>query len=77
MKKNTQLNDTILKKVDEMQKLEYKINNLENAMKNLQNELAKQKIENDSAEQEIRELTIENNDIRERYETEVSNRITA
>lgn len=45
MKLNNQLNDTIHKKVDENQKLSYKINNLENVLKNLQNELAKLKIE--------------------------------
>jgi chromosome segregation ATPase len=46
-------------------------------LKNLQNELAKLKIEMESSEQEIRELNIQNSDIRERYEAELSSKIAA
>lgn len=69
------MNGLLLEKVGELEKLQIKLNNLDNKLTEKGNENLKLKATVDEKEQEISEVRLEVEDLRERYEIETNNRI--
>jgi chromosome segregation ATPase len=75
IKENNSLNGALQEKINEIEKLQIRINNLENKISDKNNDNLRMKAVIDEKEQEISEMHMEIKELRERYETETSQRM--
>jgi A-kinase anchor protein 9 len=75
MRENNRLNAALMEKVNDIEKLQYRLNNLDNRFSNAQAELQRARLQLEETQQNEKAFEVEAKDLRERYEAETATRL--
>lgn len=75
MRENNRLNAALMEKVNDIEKLQYRLNSLDNRLSNAQAELQRARLQLEESQQSEKAFEVEVKDLRERYEAETATRM--